>query len=81
MLGLLFYKDDTKYGTFRRSWGFTLVKTTRSHGKCRRIWSFNILGLVTSKTVHILARRLIMFVFDSSYGQNVLCEGGLLWLV
>ena len=57
------------------------MKTTRSHGKCRRIWSFNILGLVTSKTVHILARRLIMFVFDSSYGQNVLCEGGLLWLV
>ena len=54
------------------------MKTTRCRGKFRTIWSFNILGLVTNKTVHIPSSRLIMFVFDSSYGQNVLCEGGLL---
>ena len=56
------------------------MKTARCRGKFKKIWRFNILVLVKNKTVHILSSRLIMFVFDSSIGQNILCEGGLLWI-
>jgi hypothetical protein len=60
--GIYFMKTTRKRERLGEVEASRFVKTTRRRGKYRRIWSFNILGLVTTKTVHVLASTLLCFV-------------------